>query len=220
MNVKPPTTSQGRKLLKDAAYEQIKRDILSGRLTGDTFLSERSLAEHLQLSKAPVRDAINRLRQENYLAVVPQQGIMVKQLTAKDIADTLEARLIIEPQVAGCLAGNLSNSIRLLLEENLMHQQQCVADGDSIEFVKWDVEFHLALVRAHGNSDLINLMERSCERTFQAIFRAFNGNVSRLESAQKAHKGILTSLIRGSSELASKRMNKHIEDTRSHTNLL
>ncbi len=218
MDAQPPAISQGRTLLKDLAYDQIKRDILSGKLSGNMLLSERSLSERFQLSKAPVRDAINRLSQENYLDVVPQQGIIVKQLTAKDIADTLEARLIIEPQVAGRLAGKLSNSLRLSLEANLMRQQQCVASGDSIEFIKWDVDFHLGLVRAYGNSNLISMMERTCERTFQAIYRAFNGMVGRLESAHKAHKRILTSIVRGDAELASKRMIKHIEDTRNLTN--
>ncbi len=219
MTAQPPAALRNRKFLKDQAYDQIKRDILVGRLTSGMLLSERSIAEQLHLGKAPVRDAINRLRQENYLTVVPQQGIMVKQLTTKDIADTLEARLMIEPQVAGRLAGNLSNNLRQSLEANLSHQHKCVESGDSLEFVKWDVEFHLGLLRAHGNSDLISMMERSCERTFQAIYRAFNGLVGRLDSAHKAHKGILASIIRGDAELASKRMIKHIEDTRSLTNL-
>ncbi len=215
MTAKPTAALRDRKFLKDQAYDQIKRNILAGRLTSGMLLSERSIAEQLHMGKAPVRDAINRLRQESYLTVVPQQGIMVKQLTANDIADTLEARLMIEPQVAGRLAGNLSSSLRKSLEANLVRQEKCVANSDSMEFVKWDVEFHLGLVRAHGNSDLVSMMERSCERTFQAIYRAFNGMVGRLDSAHKAHKGILTSIVRGDAELASKRMIKHIEDTRS-----
>ena len=219
MTAEPPAALRNRKLLKDQAYDQIKRDILLGRLTSDMLLSERSIAEQLQLGKAPVRDAINRLRQENYLTVVPQQGIMVKQLTAKDIADTLEARLMIEPQIVSRLAGNLSHSFRQSLEANLARQLKCVESGDSMEFVKWDVEFHLGLVRAHGNADLISMMERSCERTFQAIYRAFYGMVDRLDSAHKTHKGILTAIVRGDSELASKRMIKHIQDTRNLTNL-
>lgn len=219
MTAQPPVALGNRKFLKDLAYDQIKRDILLGHLTSDMLLSERSIAEKLRLGKAPVRDAINRLKQENYLTVVPQQGIMVKQLTAKDIADTLEARLMIEPQVAGRLAGNLSKSLRQALEANLMRQLKCVESSDSIEFVKWDVEFHLGLARAYGNADLVSMMERSCERTFQAIYRAFSGMVGRLDSAHKAHKGILTSIVRGDAELASKRMIRHIEETRSLTNL-
>lgn len=218
MTAEPSVALRNRKFLKDQAYDQIKRDILLGRLTSGMLLSERSIAEQLKLGKAPVRDAINRLKQENYLTVVPQQGVMVKPLTAKDIADTLEARLMIEPQVAGRLAGKLSRSLRQALEANLMRQLKCVENGDSIEFVKWDVEFHLGLIHAYGNADLVGMMERSCERTFQAIYRAFNGMVGRLNSAHKAHKGILTSIVRGDAELASKRMIKHIEDTRSLTN--
>jgi DNA-binding GntR family transcriptional regulator len=213
MTIPSPGALQARRFLKDQAYDQIKQDILSGRLRSDTFWSERSLAERLQLGKAPVRDAINRLRQENYLTVVPQQGILVKPRTAKEIADTFEARLIIEPQVASRLAGKLSTSHQQSLEATLKHQQECVARGDGMEFIKWDVEFHMGLLRAHGNEDLISMMDRICERTFAAITHAFHGSVSRLAPALKAHKSILAAIVGGDSDLALQRMSSHIAET-------
>jgi len=200
--------------LKDQAYEQIKRDILSGQLASGVLLSERSLAERLQLGKAPIRDAINRLRQENYLSVAPQLGILVKQLTPKVVADTFEARMIIEPQVVKRLAGHLNPSYRTLLEANLEQQKSCIDRGQAIEFVKWDVEFHMALVRAHGNVELVRMMERICERTFQVISSAFDGGVTALAPAFRAHKSIFAAILRGDGSSAEFRMNKHITRTR------
>ena len=202
------------KYLKDQAYEQIKQDILSGQLVCGVLLSERSLAERLQLGKAPIRDAINRLRQEEYLSVSPKLGILVKPLTSKDIADTFEARVIIEPQVVKRLAGHLTPSHRSILEANLERQKLCIDRGHATEFVKWDVEFHMALVRAHGNSDLVRMMERICERTFRVISAAFGGDATVLEPAFKAHKSILTAILRGDASSAEVRMEKHITHTR------
>jgi DNA-binding GntR family transcriptional regulator len=204
---------QTRKFLKDVAYDQLKQEILSGTLAPDAFWSERALSERLRLGKAPVRDAVNRLRQENYLVVVPQQGIVVKQVSDKDAADTFEARLIVEPQIAARLAGKLSKHDRESLEDNLEQQQRCVDNDDSREFVKLDVEFHLGLVRAHGNADLVRMMEPSCERTFRAISRAFDGRTGHLAQALRAHKSILSGIVKGDPVLASERMRKHISET-------
>ena len=202
------------KYLKDQAYEQIKRDILSGQLASGVLLSERSLSERLQLGKGPVRDAINRLRQENYLSVSPQMGILVKPLTSKDVADTFEARVIIEPQIVKRLAGHLTPSHRSILEANLELQKSCIDRGQATEFVKWDVEFHMALVRAHGNADLVRMMERICERTFQVISSVFGNRMTALSPAFKAHKSIFTAILRGDASSAEVRMNKHITRTR------
>ena len=196
--------------LKDQAYEQIKRDILSGQLASGVLLSERSLAERLKLGKAPIRDAINRLRQEDYVSVSPQLGVLVKPMTTKDIANTFESRVIIEPQVVKRLAGHLSPSHRLNLESNLERQKLCIDRGQAIEFVKWDVEFHMAMVRAHGNGDLIRMMERICERTFQVISSAFGGSIAALSPAFKAHKSIFAAIVRGDASSAEDRMSQHI----------
>jgi DNA-binding GntR family transcriptional regulator len=203
-----------RKYLKDQAYEQIKQDILAGHLAGGVLLSERTLAERLRLGKAPIRDAINRLRQEDYLSVSPQLGVMVKPLTPKDVVDTFEARVIVEPQIAKRLAGHLNSSHRVILQSNLDQQQSCISRGEPIEFVKWDVEFHMALVRAHGNSDLVRMMERICERTFQAISLAFNGSLTEITPAFKAHRSILSAILKGDARSAEARMVKHIARTR------
>jgi GntR family transcriptional regulator, rspAB operon transcriptional repressor len=206
--------SVDRKFLKDQAYERIKEEILTGSLSSGVLLSERSLAERFQFGKAPIRDAINRLRQENYLSVTPQLGILVRQLTPQDIADTFEAREIIEPQVVKRLAGRLSAASRSILEKNLKHQLKSIDRGKAIEFVKWDVDFHMELVRAHGNGDLVRMMERICERTFQVITSAFDGRLSALTQAYKSHKSILTAVIRGDASLAESRLSEHIADTR------
>jgi DNA-binding GntR family transcriptional regulator len=214
MATSPASPPASRTFLKDQAYEQIKREILTGHLASGVLLSERSLSERLNLGKAPIRDAINRLKQENFLSVVPQFGVMVKPVTAKDVADTFEARVIIEPQVARRLAGNLNSSHLSILEANLEQQKACISRGNAIEFVSWDVDFHMQLVHAHGNVDLVRMMERICERTFQAIASAFDGSVTALEPAYKAHKSIFAAIVRGDAQAAEERMSKHITSTR------
>src|SRR6185437_11004753 len=64
----------GRGLLKERAYEEIRRLIVSGRLAAGTFLTERQLAAQLGMSKTPVRSALERLETEGFVRISPQQG--------------------------------------------------------------------------------------------------------------------------------------------------
>src|SRR5213080_3141617 len=70
-----------RGLLKERAYAEIKQRILSGAFAPGTFLSERQLALQLQMSKTPIRAATERLEQEGFLTISPQQGIVVHDLS-------------------------------------------------------------------------------------------------------------------------------------------
>src|SRR4051794_4236895 len=89
-----PTNGHGpaRSFLKDEAYEKIKGRLLEGDYAPGSFLSERQLAENLGMSKTPVKAALERLESEGFIAVSPQQGIVVRELSVREIADQYEIR--------------------------------------------------------------------------------------------------------------------------------
>src|SRR5580700_8790566 len=85
-----------RSFLKDRAYERIKSRLLNNDYPPGTFLSERQLAENLGMSKTPVKAALERLESEGLIAVSPQQGIVVRELSVHEIADLYEIRAALE----------------------------------------------------------------------------------------------------------------------------
>ena len=60
-----------RVLLKDQAYEELKKLIMNEVFSPGTFLSERQLAARLDMSKTPIRSALERLESEGFVAVSP-----------------------------------------------------------------------------------------------------------------------------------------------------
>src|SRR5262249_5818701 len=91
-------------LLKERAYAEIKRRILSGDPASGRFLSERQLSLQLGMSKTPVRAALERLEQEGIVTISPQQGIVVRDLSIHEIADQYEIRAALETYVLRSLA--------------------------------------------------------------------------------------------------------------------
>src|SRR5262249_17972820 len=119
-----PAAGAGRPLMKEAAYAQIKKRILSGEFAQGRFLSERQLAVQLEMSQTPVRAALEKLQIEGLVAISPQQGIVVCEISVHDIADQFEIRETLEVLVARRLAGRLTPAQVGQLRENLDLQRQ------------------------------------------------------------------------------------------------
>src|SRR5262245_56779925 len=89
-------SSPGAGLMKERAYSEIKRRILNCDYPPGSFLSERNLATTLGMSKTPVKAALERLEHEGFITVSPQQGIVVRELSIREIADQYEIRTALE----------------------------------------------------------------------------------------------------------------------------
>ncbi|WP_158083189.1 GntR family transcriptional regulator [Streptomyces antioxidans] len=82
------------------AYASLKRDIIRCRLRPGDVIIEAWLAERYGMSKTPVREAINALRREGLVVVVPRRGTFVKPTDLGDLQDTYRLRRLLEPEAA------------------------------------------------------------------------------------------------------------------------
>src|SRR5262249_12140045 len=119
-----------RALLKEQAYEEIKRAILGGDFPPGTFLAERQLADRLGMSKTPVKAALERLEHEGFLAVSPQQGIVIREMTLEQIAEQYELRAALESYILRTVAGRLTPAQARRVRENLAAHKAVVGTGD------------------------------------------------------------------------------------------
>lgn len=86
--------------MADRAYDRLKRDIIEARLRPGTVVSDSDLAEQYEMSRTPVREAINNLRREGLVVVLPKRGTFVKPLDFGEIHDLYTLRSLIEPEAA------------------------------------------------------------------------------------------------------------------------
>lgn len=83
--------------LKDVAYELIKQRIIDATYPAQSFIDEKALAQELNSSRTPVREAIIALSQEGYLQILPKRGILVLPFTYQDAVDVFQVRELLEP---------------------------------------------------------------------------------------------------------------------------
>jgi DNA-binding GntR family transcriptional regulator len=204
-----PTAGKG--LLKEHAYTELKRRILQGEFTPGAFLSERQLALDLEMSKTPIRAAVERLEAEGFLAISPQQGLVVRELAIHELADHLEVRYALEPYVLRQIAGRLTPAQVEQLEANLAGQQETVAQQDQNRMVELDSAFHILLCTFHGNGEFLRVMEQLRAKIHRVVHRVNGQHPERMRTAYEEHLAIADAVLAGDGELAAKHMIHHLE---------
>ncbi len=81
----------------EQTVQQLRAEILDGRLVAGERLGEVQLADRLAVSRTPVREALTRLAAEGLVDLVPNRGARVRRWTEKDLREIFELRLRLEP---------------------------------------------------------------------------------------------------------------------------
>jgi DNA-binding GntR family transcriptional regulator len=142
----------------DDVYHAIKNALIENRYVAGEYLREEQVARSLGVSRTPVREALRRLGAEGWLEAKPNYGVRVKAWSMQDAREIFEARLLIEPY----LAGNAAARIGVMDIERLHVLAQQMADithrpstPESTE--RWfcaNDDFHAIVTAAAGNARL------------------------------------------------------------------
>jgi DNA-binding GntR family transcriptional regulator len=198
-----------------ATYNAIKRMILSGEARPGRKLVHQDLAEHLKVSRTPVREALERLHQEAFVTRLPRRGFYVAELTheeARDLYDTreaLEVHALRQTMSRGALAkGQLSE-----LKAMMRRTQTLLNEGKLRERQLSDADMHIRLAGFSGNNYLVRLLVQTFERI--ALKRRIEGYHSgRVTKANSDHLELLAALTADDRARAEKVLRTHITGAR------
>jgi DNA-binding GntR family transcriptional regulator len=203
--------ASARKFLKDRAYSELKEMIQTGVFPPNTFLSERQLVERLGMSKTPIRSALEHLESQGLVVVSPQQGIVVKELSAQEIADLFDMRSAVEPFIVSQLAERRLGADGVAsVQANLRLQARAAAAGDAPGSTRLDIEFHTLLAQLLDNREAIAWLSRCFDKLHRSIMRINRLSVGRLEKSQQDHATIARLIIAGKADAAARRMMDHL----------
>lgn len=86
-------------LLRTAVYERILSDLQQGAIAPGETISLNKLAETLNISKTPLRDALLELQAEGFVTLYPQRGVMVNALSEEEKREIYEVCGVLDGQV-------------------------------------------------------------------------------------------------------------------------
>ena len=207
MNRQAPRT---RIVSKDYAYMEIKKRIISGDLEPDQSLVEESLTSELEISRTPLREALQRLEMEELVVRQPNGRLKVASISKQEIEEIFVARSMLEGIVAGQAAQKADEKDIQKLSNILKQIEEASQAGDYKQMTHYGGEFHTCLYGISGNKmtvKILILLNDHIQRYRQLIPKR---SKERTGKAVNEHNQILEHIIAKDVSGAEMAMREHI----------
>lgn len=206
-----PKTGSHKPSARESAYEFIGEGILRGTFSSGEFLDETELAQAIGVSRTPVREALHRLRAERFINLLPRRGAQVRSITAVEMQEVYEARIVLEAAAFANICRN-GRPIPSLAVGITAQMAEAGDAGDWPTFGQLDQQFHSTLVHSAGNSVLHHLYDNLRPQHIRIAIRAITESPHRLQEIQKQHQDLLNSLQKLDEESAISILKEHLRN--------
>lgn len=192
--------------LRVQVADRLRSAILSGRLKPGTGLVETALAEQMNVSRAPIREAIQILENDGLVETIAYKGKRVKPLTAREVEETYSLREVFEVMAVRRI---LENGAPLDILRTHCDEMAAAAKADDFAaLVAADEAFHRALIRL-ADHDLLLASWKSLYLRIHQIMALRNRDERNLAEVAGNHPPIVQALADGDAERAIKLISEH-----------
>jgi GntR family transcriptional regulator, carbon starvation induced regulator len=205
--------SPGSTLTK-SVYEQVRSDLLTGRLKPGEKLRAEALRHRFKVGSSPIREALNRLLSEGFVSLEEQKGFRVALLSVQELRELLDARIWIDGAAVTASIERFETAWEEGLVLALHRLSRIERSPSSAENEHWNQlhrNFHLALVSGSGS----RWMTKTSAMLFDAAER-YRLYVAGYVSGPKKldeHRQIVAACIERKPELALQLMKQHYGET-------
>lgn len=196
----------------DRAYDHTKTRILDGRFAQGELIAEGEVSEAVGVSRTPVREAFLRLEAEGVLRLYPKRGALVVPISAADVEDVMETRLLVE-RFAIARAIDLDLDLADRLTAAITDQERHAEAGDAVAFVDADREFHRVFVAATGNAILLRTHDSLRDQQNRMGLAALGAGPERTRRILDQHRAIVAAVGRRNADEADVLIDRHLEET-------
>jgi DNA-binding GntR family transcriptional regulator len=196
--------------LRQAVYDTLAEMIATGALKPGQHLVESDLAEHLGVSRQPIREALQRLSTDGWVELRPAYGAYVHVPTEEEVAQLLGVRSVLEAYSAREAAQHATAEHVARLRELYEAGMAALAADDQAGLVAANADIHRFIVQISGNkvlAELISQVERRVRWYYTPIARP------RGPEAWNEHDELIRAIEAGDVLLAEQLMRTHTERT-------
>ena len=139
----------------DRAYRQIRKQLIEFKIRPEERINEVHLARALELSRTPVREALNRLASEGFVLFRPNRGFYFRSLDIGDLLDLFEMRMIVETGAFALLCARVDDEGLTRLRTYWEDAKLRYARKDGDEILDLDEGFHILMAELSGNPEIV-----------------------------------------------------------------
>jgi DNA-binding GntR family transcriptional regulator len=156
----------------DAVYDELRRLIIRTELKPGSLIEEPDIMRRLDVGRTPLREALQRLVQDDLVRNVPRRGYFVTDTSAADLFHVFDVRLRLEG-LGARRAAERATEAHLKEFEQLLEEGQAGIDAGTEDLV-WNIEiderFHLLVARASGNPYIVRDIARHYALSVRVLY--------------------------------------------------
>lgn len=204
--------------LAEQIANQLRRDILRGKLPPGASVKERDNAADLGVSRTPMREAIRILSKEGLIELRPSRSPIVARSSFKEVSDQAEVLISLEKLSAELACKHATDADLKKLAGIVTHMAEHFDTTDPLDMFEIDMSFHTAIAQASHNAALADTHRTFLQRLWRARYLAAVQRRNR-ERLVSEHTRILDALRARDPEAARASIDNHLwhlaEDIRS-----
>ncbi|WP_249979171.1 GntR family transcriptional regulator [Vreelandella olivaria] len=199
--------------IRDKVYTYLKDAILRGEYKPGDRLIERVLAEKLNISRTPIREALFRLETQRFVRTVPRKGVVVNEIPQSEILEVFMILSSLESLAARLAAQKINGDIVAEIDQLMVEMETAQLNGDVEDAVELNVKYNDLIGRAAGNPKLHEMLV-DLKDYVRAFSNLSSGLPGRTKEALREHRDILGAIRNGEEDLAVSFTQIHLEKSR------
>lgn len=202
--------------LADRVFETLEKEVLDGKYPRGLILSEKRLSNDLGVSRTPIREALNRMREED-LVEDTTAGTMVVGMTEADVRDVYEVRRRVEVLASRRAAVRITED-QLEQMKTIIEQQEFFASKGTMERVRdLDTEFHDLMYDASGSRVLKRILRSLHHKVMWYRKESLLSDPKRMHNSIEEHHAIYDALVDRDGDKVETLMLVHLEHAYNST---
>jgi DNA-binding GntR family transcriptional regulator len=189
------------------AYHSLRKMIITGELGGGVRLNQDELAARFELSRMPIRQAIQRLESEGLVTIRPSRGAIVTSLGSASILELFEIRSVLEGLAFRLAIPKIGTGQIVKLERQIRALE--VAQPDVGRWLRLHEQFHQSLCEYSGRPRLTEQI-RFARQAVTPYVRLYLATHEGAEIEGFEHRGLLDAIVAGDPAEGERTMREHI----------
>lgn len=193
--------------------DQLRETIIRGGFQPGQQINESILAAQLQTSRAPIREALQRLCQEGILISRRNHGVFVLQLSIEEIKEIYAVRQTVESAVVDCLLDGNQKSLAATCEtlKGLVKEMgEQIATSDWQAIARLDMQFHTEFVAGTGNSRMLRIYQTLAAES-RICMLGLEVSYPQPEALAQEHQHLLDLLLEGDRKGLKNAIRHHLQ---------
>lgn len=192
------------------AYDRLLERLIRGEIPVGSVLQERRLAASLDISRTPVREALNRLESEGFVTRKPGRLMVVKEFSIRELIETLHVRQLMEVESVGLATGRVPEEELRAVEDAIRTLLAATAPSPDEDWTV-DSRFHTMLASHSGNAVLARMIQDLRLKTHMFNLERVP---ERFEAGHLEHLAIIDAVRRKDRDAARRGIHEHIENVK------